>query len=296
MQSESTVAKGFAEGFLSVDLERQIFHCDSYEILPEMLSCLPKDQAVLEAGAGSGRWVIYFHRKGYKIIGIEWSKELCDYAKRVQPDIDMREGDLRSLPFPDRIFGGMLALGSIEHVQEGPLQILREFSRCLSRDGVALITVPYFSPVRRWLLPLGTISRPFRASRLLRFLFGKTPLQKGASTVQAVLKESTNGLWTDVDLAAAGWYFYQYRFRKDQILTYLEEAGFAVERTWVSFAPEGLLHDFGWLAGKFDYQAGKARLSFLGRMLLRVVPRDAVGLMVCCIARKRGSRNTNAEP
>jgi SAM-dependent methyltransferase len=295
MNVESKIAKGFAEGFLSVDLETQISHCDFYEILPDMLSALPKHGFILEAGAGPGRWVIYLHRKGYRIVGIDWSKDLCDYARRVQPDVDMREGDLRSLPFSDRTFAAIIALGSVEHVQEGPLGILREFNRCLKDDGIVILTVPYFSPLRQWLLPARAVLHPLRGSRLLRVIFGKTPLVDGAGSCKSVLVKSVPGLWTDVDLEPSGWYFYQYRFTKRQIIAFLEQAGFAVERVWISFGPEGMLHDFRSAAGRFDYQSGKPRLRFIARILLRLLPEDAIGLMVCCIARKKTDGDSSAQ-
>lgn len=287
--AESKVSRGFAEGFLSVDLEAQLSHCHNYEILPEIEGLISKDLPILEAGAGSGRWVIYFHRKSYRIIGIDWSKELCAMAKNLQLDLNVLQGDIRDLPFPEGVFGSIIALGSIEHVQEGPQKILDDFYRCLCPNGGVLITVPYFSLLRRLLLPVRNIFRPLRVSRLLQVMLGKSPLKEGIATSKDVTSNTIDGLYSDIAMSLDGWFFYQYRFTKNQIERYLKRSNFVIEKSWFAFEPEGILHDFGRPAGKFDYTKGRVSFSFFGKRILKYFSSPKrFGLMICCIARKRG--------
>ncbi len=286
---ESKVSRDFANGFLSVDLETQISHCHDYEILHHIERITTKDLPILEAGAGSGRWVIYFHRKGYRIIGIDWSKELCAMSKNLQSDLKVLQGDIRVLPFPEGVFGSIIALGSIEHVQEGPQRILDDFYRCLCPNGRVLITVPYFSPLRRLLLPLRNIFRPLRASRLLRIIFRKSPLKESIATSRDVTSNTIDGLYSDIAMCSEGWFFYQYRFTKEQIERYLKRSNFIMEKSWFAFEPEGILHDFGRLAGKFDYTKGHVSFSCFGKIILKYFSSaKSFALMICCIARKKG--------
>ena len=286
-KSGSAVSRGFEEGFLSIDLETQVSHCDNYEILPDIEGLILKDLPILEAGAGSGRWVIYFHRKGYKIIGIDWSKDLCAMAKNIQPDVRVLQGDIRTLPFPEGLFGNIIALGSIEHVQEGPQRILNDFYRCLRTNGKVLITAPYLSPLRQLLLPARNIFGLLRASRLLRRMLGKTPLKEGFTTRKNATSNAIDGLFEDVALSPEGWFFYQYRFTKKQIERYLRQSNFIIEKTWFAFEPEGILHDLGRPAGRFNYKEGQVLFSLLGKIILKYFSSpERFGLMICCIGRK----------
>ena len=53
------------------------------------------------------------------------------------------------MPYEDNEFGSIVSLGAIEHTIEGPNDSLREYARVLRPDGVAIITVPYWSSVRK---------------------------------------------------------------------------------------------------------------------------------------------------
>ena len=109
---------------------------------------LSKSGQILEGGCGLGKWVFYLNKKGYKITGIEWSKETVKYCKLHEPNIPIKVGDIFSLEFPDKSFQSYISLGVIEH-HENYLMALDEAYRVISDNGYMLCSVPYFKSIRQ---------------------------------------------------------------------------------------------------------------------------------------------------
>ncbi|MFA7061065.1 MAG: class I SAM-dependent methyltransferase, partial [Pedobacter sp.] len=241
--------KLFESGFLSKSLDKQIEHCDDYELAPLFLRLFLEKQPVLEAGCGSGRWCGWFQKHFIKCDGIDWSKELCDRASLEIPQSEFTACDIKNAPFPDGSYAGIVALGSIEHTAEGPQNILKEFNRLLCLDGVAVITVPYGGKLRILLQSINNLLLMLKSLVFVRQLFGKAV--GGTSLQQA--QQVTNPKWHprfafDVN----GWSFFEYEFNKHQMRTFLAEAGFDILEESVGFGNEGILHNFGRLAGKWN--------------------------------------------
>ncbi|MCH8966537.1 MAG: hypothetical protein IID43_02575 [Planctomycetes bacterium] len=72
-----------------------------------------------------------------------------------QGDTPVRVGDVNNIEVPEHHYSGYISLGVVEHREEGPEPFLREALRVLSDDGEALISVPYFNPMRRAKAKLG---------------------------------------------------------------------------------------------------------------------------------------------
>jgi SAM-dependent methyltransferase len=113
---------------------------------------------VLEAGCGPGHVVAALKSRGYTAIGVELEPEIVARVHAGHPDLDVRLGDVRKLDFADGSLGCYLSLGVVEHFVEGPVEVLREARRVLSKEGIALISVPYLNPLRR--LQLQHVSGP----------------------------------------------------------------------------------------------------------------------------------------
>lgn len=109
---------------------------------------LPNDGKIIEGGCGTGRWVFYLKEKGYKIIGIEWSKDVVEQVKAWDQNAPIEIGDIFNLYFPDGFFQAYISLGVIEHHHNWPMA-LKEAYRVLNNGGVLFCSVPFFNPVRR---------------------------------------------------------------------------------------------------------------------------------------------------
>lgn len=116
---------------------------------------LPRRGRILEAGCGTGRYVMALRARGYNAEGIDWAAETIQAVRTLHPDLPVRAGDLSCLDVPDGSYHGYISLGVVEHVRSGPEPLLREAFRVLAAGGTALISVPFFHPLRHLKTRLG---------------------------------------------------------------------------------------------------------------------------------------------
>ena len=116
---------------------------------------LPQSGRILEAGCGLGQYVLALRMRGYDVEGVEWGVETVQAVRALYPDLSIRVGDVTRLEVPDGWYSGYISLGVVEHCQAGPELFLQEACRVLEMNGVALISVPYFHPLRRLKARLG---------------------------------------------------------------------------------------------------------------------------------------------
>ena len=284
-ESPNRISDSFEKGFLNTPLEKQIANCDHYELAPLFQRLLSDHQPILEAGCGSGRWVAWFVQRGWSATGIDWSEALCERARRAVPGGTFVPGDMRKMPFDDSSFGSIVSLGAVEHDAEGPMSALKEYLRVLRPGGIAIVTVPHLGPVRRVNRWVKGVLRPLYYAIRERFR-PQNPLSDYRR--RRVAQAGTRAEWA-VDLmrdSEGGWAFFQYNFTPVQLRGFLEKVGFEITEEFVDFKDEGILHNFGRLAGTYDFQSSRVRLSPIGRALKVLIPVNVVGHMVCCVARK----------
>lgn len=135
----------------TADLRREITrkHHD-FLVLPTTRDYLSPGSRVLEGGCGTGVHVYNLQRHGFESVGIDNAPETVRRAKEAVPEMDIREGDVRALPFLDNHFDGYWSIGVIEHFWNGYDEVLKEMRRVLKPGGYLFLTFPYMSPLRRW--------------------------------------------------------------------------------------------------------------------------------------------------
>ncbi len=284
------IADSFEQSFLSSPLSKQIRACDSYELAPLFRDLFSSAQPVLEAGCGSGRWCGWLQSQGIAADGVDWSRGLCNRAASEIPQSRFFACDMSDTGLPHGAYGGLMALGSIEHTVEGPRKALAEFYRLLRPNGVAVVTVPYGSPLRRWSRAL---ARPYHAAKgipLLRRLTGKTPLSPSARSLRDA-RQGTVAAWhPQFALNHDGWSFYEYEFNSRQLDAFVSEAGFVIQHRFAAFVEEGLFHTFGRLAGSWNNDQFRVDLTPLGRLLRAALPASATGHMLCYVLARPAER------
>ncbi len=141
---ENWEASEFAESirFCTVDPLRPLF--EKY---------LRPDSLMLEGGCGMGNYVSYYTARGFNVIGVDFALNTLKTLHIRQPQAKLCGGDVSQLPFADKTFDLYYSGGVVEHFESGAEDSLREAQRVLKQDGVLLISVPYYSPLRKILSP-----------------------------------------------------------------------------------------------------------------------------------------------
>jgi len=142
---------------------------------------LPADERILEAGCGPAQWVIALRQRSYNVEEVDWSKETIEKVNRIFPDLPIRCGNVCALEVEDGFYGAYISLGVVEHRAEGPEPFLSEAFRALRPGGIAIVSVPWFNPLRRLKAWVGCFSvndiigmefyqYAFRASEMKNYL------------------------------------------------------------------------------------------------------------------------------
>jgi ubiquinone/menaquinone biosynthesis C-methylase UbiE len=103
---------------------------------------LPAGGHVLDLACGTGRIAVPLAARGFAVAGIDISQRALEVARRAGPELDLRHGDMRELPWADGSFDAVInlwtAFGYFETPEEDE-RVLREVARVLRPGGVFLI-------------------------------------------------------------------------------------------------------------------------------------------------------------
>lgn len=95
------------------------------------------DRTVLDIGCGAGFLTNFLAPRGYRVTGVDLSRESLDVARRHDKDglVDYREADALNLPFNNGSFDAVFLMDFLEHT-EAPAQAILEASRVLKPRGL----------------------------------------------------------------------------------------------------------------------------------------------------------------
>lgn len=174
-------------------------------LLPLFKKYLSKKDRTLEAGCGLGKWVIYLSQKGYNITGVDNNKYALKKLNTEYPQVKTKLANVTKLPYKNNYFDAYLSLGVVEHFEEGPQIALKEAYRVLKKSGLAIVEVPFDSPLRQ-------------VNRMLTrvIIFIKTPIRILLESVGVRKKRSPINLK-----------FYEYRYTKTELYEFMKKAGFS---------------------------------------------------------------------
>lgn len=100
---------------------------------------------ILDIGCSTSVFALQLASLGYLTYGLdvvdEENKYIRDYREGIKNFIFV-QGDARKMPFKDNYFDRIIAVSTIEHIDEDEL-VIREIGRTLKKDGKCLITFPY---------------------------------------------------------------------------------------------------------------------------------------------------------
>jgi SAM-dependent methyltransferase len=105
-------------------------------------SQLSEGARVLDVPCGTGRHAVALAERGYVVAGLDISEAALAVARGAGPQLDLRQGDMRKLPWPDGSFDAVLnlwtAFGYFES-QEEDERVLAEFARVLAPGGMLIL-------------------------------------------------------------------------------------------------------------------------------------------------------------
>jgi SAM-dependent methyltransferase len=95
---------------------------------------------VCDLGCGPGHIARYLHERGVDVLGIDLAPKMVEQAKRMNPGIDFRHGNMYALEVENDAWGGIAAFYSIIHIpRERVTAVLKELNRVLRPGGLALL-------------------------------------------------------------------------------------------------------------------------------------------------------------
>ena len=103
---------------------------------------LPTGARVLDVPCGTGRISVPLAERGFVVSGLDISNRVLEVARAAAPALDLRQGDMRDLPWPDGSFDAVLnlwtAFGYFETQVEDE-RVLAEAARVLTPGGVFVL-------------------------------------------------------------------------------------------------------------------------------------------------------------
>lgn len=96
---------------------------------------------ILDVGAGTGRFVIPFAKKGYDTYGIDISENMLQIAKNKAgdlPNLHLEKANAKNIPFPDNYFDFITSYRVLIHIPDYEI-VVKEMYRILKPDGYVLV-------------------------------------------------------------------------------------------------------------------------------------------------------------
>jgi ubiquinone/menaquinone biosynthesis C-methylase UbiE len=95
---------------------------------------------VCDMGCGPGHVARYLRDAGTTVFGLDLSTKMLEQARRLNPDISFREGNMMALDLEDRTLAGIAAFYAIVNIPKESLPLVfREMDRVLRPGGMLLL-------------------------------------------------------------------------------------------------------------------------------------------------------------
>jgi len=139
------------ENWVGEDPQSQLRFCEVDPLRPVFERYTQAGTVMLEGGCGMGQYVFYYAARGVRVVGLDFAGRTLARIHERCPNLMLCAGDVAALPFGDNLFDTYYSGGVVEHFEGGVKSALHEARRVLRPGGTLLISVPYFSPLRRLL-------------------------------------------------------------------------------------------------------------------------------------------------
>jgi ubiquinone/menaquinone biosynthesis C-methylase UbiE len=135
-QSYDRVADEYARHIFT-ELEKKPLDC---ELLTRFVAQTKGKGKVCDIGCGPGHVARFLHEAGADVFGLDLSPAMVAEARRLNPQIEFREGNMLALDLPDASLGGITAFYAIVNLPHETFpQAFREMARVLKPGGLLLL-------------------------------------------------------------------------------------------------------------------------------------------------------------
>ena len=136
-ESYDRIADEYAK-HISSELERKPL---DRELLTRFAAQTRGKGKVCDMGCGPGHVARFLHEAGAEVFGLDLSPEMIKEARRLNPEIEFREGNMLALDLPDGSLAGIAAFYAIVNLpRESMPQAFREMARVLKPGGLLLLS------------------------------------------------------------------------------------------------------------------------------------------------------------
>lgn len=95
---------------------------------------------ILDAGCGTGRFVPYFAKNGFKVTGVDSSISMIEFASKNNLMAEFKVMDICHLKFPSDYFDGIWNVATLLHLEETRVKLaFQQFRRVLKVDGTLYV-------------------------------------------------------------------------------------------------------------------------------------------------------------
>lgn len=110
------------------------------ELLDRFAAELEGRGEICDVGCGPGHVARYLHDRGAAVFGLDLSPGMVAQARKLNPKIPFREGNMLALEIPEGTLAGIAAFYAIVNLpKESLVNVFREMHRVLQSDGLLLL-------------------------------------------------------------------------------------------------------------------------------------------------------------
>jgi len=124
------------------------FFKPNHKVVQEIVRCFDgnvKNKKILEIGAGSGCDILCLSKMGARGYALDFSSESIKtmryWSKKTKTNINIKQADVRNLPYEKSQFDMIYSVGLMEHF-ESPLPLLETQLSSIKKGGFVLVDVP----------------------------------------------------------------------------------------------------------------------------------------------------------
>ncbi|HEX6495921.1 MAG TPA: methyltransferase domain-containing protein [Acidobacteriaceae bacterium] len=111
------------------------------ELLSRLAGAVNGKGEICDIGCGPGHIARFLRDQGANVFGIDLSLGMLEQARRLNPDISFRQGNMLALELPDASLAAISAFYAIVHLPPGAVpQASREMARVLKPGGLLLLS------------------------------------------------------------------------------------------------------------------------------------------------------------